>query len=87
MIESILTAICDTLNEDDLHAKCSSSCTTGFDNGGCTGLEIFENGIKIGASLGQHPELNLFKYARGNEMFFFLYSAGDQLAKKLLKSC
>ena len=80
-----LTVICDTLSEDELHANCDSSCTTGYDNGGSTGLEIFENGISIGHTMGQHPEFQLFKYHRGNQMFFFLHLGENKLVAKLLE--
>lgn len=43
-------------NEDfDLIDCADSSCTTGYDNDGSTGLEIFENGFDLGKAAGDRP--------------------------------
>jgi hypothetical protein len=47
-----LTDLAKTKNEEQLHEHANSSCTTGYDNDGSTGFEIFENGFSLGQLAG-----------------------------------
>ena len=56
---SELMAECLEANGDlnKLHEIADSTCTTGYDNDGSTGYEIFENGVDLGRWAG---ERNIF---------------------------
>ena len=80
-----LNAICDKLTEDDLHEACDSTCTSGFDNDGSTGFDVFGNGMRLGRKLEANPRAQLFMYRRETPgcVWFFIYENETDLEKKL----
>jgi hypothetical protein len=57
------------------------SCTSGYDNDGSTGLEIFQNGVSFGRGLDKDDKV--FVYDRDHTAFFFSYQDEEQLKKSL----
>jgi hypothetical protein len=55
------------------------SCTTGYDNDGSTGYEIFENGFRLGRQAGVSDVLVLF----GDGSASFFVSDEESLLKRI----
>ena len=65
-------AISDLITDDNVEQffdHCDSTCTTGYDNDGSTGQEIFENGVELGQAAGNQE---IFYGSRDYCAFFFI---------------
>ena len=60
-----------------------STCTSGYDNDGSTGTEIFENGAKLGFCAG-HENLQIFGVSGDSCDFFFLGKSEDDAVALIL---
>lgn len=69
---------------DTLDGAYYSTCTTGYDNDGSTGFEIFGNGVALGAAAGKS---DIFCYSDEGIALFFLGEEEDIVAevKKMLE--
>lgn len=64
----------------DVSDIADSSCTTGYDNDGSTGLEIFENGFDLGLKAGVHKEVWAV-FGSGTAWFFI--GSLDEVTKRV----
>lgn len=72
-------------NVDDFYDSCSGTCTTGYDNDGSTGFEIFENGVDLGQAA---PGCEIFWGDHDGCAFFFIAAEGqteEQLVEQIKK--
>lgn len=63
------------------YEQADATCTAGYDNGGSTGREIFENGVSLGvrmAALGQNAYYGTAGYGAGS--CFFVIAPTEDLA-------
>lgn len=70
-----------TSDEQDNVGGVDNQCTNGYDNDGSTGLEIFENGVR----LGQEAEgKDIWTFNDGHPgTSFFLIGTEEEVLKKL----
>ena len=83
--EAIENLITDD-NMEEFHDLCSGTCTTGYDNDGSTGFEIFDNGVDLGQAAGSRE---IFYIDYDGCAFFFIADEGqteEQLVEQLKKS-
>lgn len=64
---------------DDLCEICDSSCTTGYDNNGSIGFEIFENGFNFAIAANGNQ---IYFHEDENTAFFFIGPL-DKIEEKL----
>lgn len=70
MLKETLDRAAD-LDIDLLYDNCDGTCTTGYDNDGSTGLDIFENGLSLGLT-AQDSRLVLYEPDEEDVAFFFI---------------
>lgn len=58
----------DETSWSNLRETCDRSCTTGYDNGGSTGLELFESGFML-AGLAGEKDVFVLEH-EGSALFF-----------------
>ena len=58
--------------DDWLYEAADSTCTTGYDNDGSTGFEIFSNGLELGASLKEGEEVVVVRHPDRLVAWFFV---------------
>lgn len=69
---------------DTLDGVClDSTCTTGYDNDGSTGFEIFSNGVSLGASAKGR---DIYVYNDDGVALFFITDNEDDLLEKVRKA-
>jgi len=69
-----------SFGQDAAFDLCESTCTTGYDNDGSTGLEIFENGVRLGRSCGDGE---IFYFKAAGTAFFFTGTDEDAVIREL----
>jgi len=73
-----LAALKDDINLSD---EADSSCTTGFDNDGSTGLDIFGNGFELSQKASGRDVYMIFS-KDGEDVWFFIGTA-DEVRKRI----
>jgi len=63
-----------------------STCTTGYDNGGSTGLEIFENGLELGLKAGGRPVQMARLGGTDGETAYFAVGTEEEVLAKVARS-
>jgi len=75
-----LTALLDKYDIDELmdtlYDVYSSTCTTGYNNDGSTGFEIFSNGVELRDSAEGRP---IFIYAGNNNIALFFIGTEEEI--------
>jgi hypothetical protein len=61
--------------KEDPRSEADSTCTTGYDNDGSTGFEIFENGFELGSAAGGK---NVYYGTAENYAVFLVASSEDE---------
>lgn len=61
-------------DREDLRESADGTCTSGYDNDGSTGLEIFENGYRLGTQAG---DANVYYCDDGECAYFFIYPGNE----------
>src|SRR5271157_4803360 len=77
-----IQAVWDELSpkcDDMLSDSADSSCTTGYDNDGSTGFEIFENGYSLGKRAGDKAVW----YVRDDDSAWFFIGTEDEVCAAL----
>lgn len=76
-----LEIIANQKDYDELSDEADSGCTSGYDNDGSTGYEIFENGFELARKAGKKPVFAIW----GDSGIFFFIGTKKSVMKRLQK--
>jgi len=72
----------DTVEVDDaLYEEADATCTTGYDNDGSTGYEIFSNGYRLGLAAAGREAWEVCDGGSPPTAYFFLGTEDEVLAR------
>ena len=72
----------EALTEDQqIHAAeiATTSCTTGYDNDGSTGFDIFQNGVALGEELTPGHEIYYINEGEYDVAYFYIAKNEDEV--------
>jgi hypothetical protein len=70
-------------DSDQLSEEADSGCTSGYDNDGSTGYEIFENGFDLAQKAGKKTVFAVF--ADDDESVFFFIGTKKSVLRRIQK--
>jgi hypothetical protein len=78
-----LNDLAGTKDLDDLYDNADSICTTGQNNDGSTGLDIFQNGFELAKQTGDEPVWIILPDA--HDIAFFFFGTFDKVRDEISK--